>query len=138
MARPSTLDFFEDADFEALAILLADGATREQIGEAFGGADKSTITRWKKDERVQKWWAKARRERANEMLSLTDSQLLGKLRAGRMSVDQLLKVRQAFAVEGEDSDAADSAAAVLAALMERAHGNPSLARELRQVMDATE
>lgn len=136
MARPNELLRMPEGP-QRLAELLADGATHEQIAETLGVAHRQ-ITEYRKLPEVQNILRGILISRANRILSHTDSKIEKLLiaKGDKMSVDQLLKIRQAFAIDGANNSPDGEAAEALTKLFEAAHSDPELARKLRDVLPA--
>lgn len=134
MPRPHTLD--QDPErIELLAQLIAEAVPRAKMAEAMGVAE-STISEWKKDERVQKAATKIMRERANKVRAHTDTRILKILESQKeLTPDVLLRIRAEFS-DGVMDDNSGDGMGVLMALMKQADKDPVLARALERAMAA--
>lgn len=139
MSRVSILDEQPEL-IDDLAVLFADGAKRADIAETFG-VEVWTVTQWRKRPDVQRKVSKIVSERANRILSLTDTKLEALLHAkgASMSVDQLIKIRTAFAGENVNLNLQGDSATALRELMQAMHAEPELAAALSKLgFDGTE
>lgn len=116
---------------ETLAQLLADGATREAIAEVFG-ISADTVTDWRKRADVQQLQQKIIRERANNILSQTDSKILARLQSpeAKIGLRELLEIRRTFAGEKLDINMGADHGSAITELMEKLHDDPTLAAAL--------
>ena len=133
--RVHTLDY-NDENLDQFVGMLAEGATNAQIAEAFGVGSRS-ITEWRKRKDVQEKLHAVIRERASRILSQTDSKLMGVLTGpsgDKLSVDQLLKIREAFRLEGAPEDPAKAGLEAMQQLMDRAADDPEVAEALQKVL----
>jgi hypothetical protein len=136
--RVSQLDLNPDL-IDDLVKLFAEGATREQIGDAFG-VDVWTVTQWRKRRDVQEKLHALIRNRASQILSHTDTKLLAILTnpKSQLSVDQLLKIREAFKLDGATEDPAKAGIEAMKELMDLAADDPALAEALQRVLPSDE
>lgn len=125
--------------YETFIELLADGATREKIGEVLG-VNKATVSEWKKRPEVQQDLGKRIQERANEVLRHTDSKIAAKLQAGgdKLSIDQLLKVRHEFAGDNVNLKVTGDGAKALTDLLNEVDRNPAAAAALSKLLPSGE
>jgi hypothetical protein len=133
--RVHTLDYNPD-NIDQFVAMLADGCTNQQIADTFG-VSKRSIPEWRKRKDVQEKLHATIRERAGRILSQTDSKLMGILTGpsgDKLSVDQLLKIREAFRLEGAPEDPAKAGVEAMQQLMDMAAEDPELAEALQKVL----
>lgn len=98
MARTSRLD--QDAALpQKVAELIHDGLTHTEVAAAVGeGTHKDTITRWRKDPRVQAHLTRLREERTNRITSKIDSRLSALIETpdelAKLSIKELIEIRR--------------------------------------------
>lgn len=98
--RKSTLD--DPADLQVICELFSAGFSRQQMMEELAEAgieirDPKTITRWKKDARVQVLVERLNRERIIEVQRKIDSIIQTRLNeAERLSIKELVDLRKTF------------------------------------------
>ena len=129
MARPHILD--ENPDLvQQLVELLADGTPARAIADTFG-VHPRTIGEWKKRADVKARLSQHIRERADSILSHTDTRIRKVLESGKdLTMRELLEIRRTFAGEKVDLNLGGNQGEALAEMMEKLHDNPELAREL--------
>ena len=131
--RPSLLD--DPEQLELIAAAFADGATRDEMCEAFGIKDPKTITRWRRDPRVGTIARRIIRDRVLAITSKTDSEIARRLQSPEdMTIKELLEVRKEF-LGGQLRDATteidEQTVAEAMALFEQ---DPEAAQQLRDLL----
>jgi len=107
--RPHGLD--QEDTREQLAQLLARNLTAPEIGEILG-RHKDTIKVWRHDELVQERVSQIMRERVNRFISVIDGELEKRLEEpGKLTVNELVKIRQAINPKGAERGGPDPEAA---------------------------
>lgn len=115
-----------------LAMLFADAVKHADIAEVFN-VHIDTIGEWKKRADVQSLITKIIADRANNILSHTDTAILKRLEQARepggkgISMETLLRVRQTFAGEKVALDIKGDASTAMRELMMQLHDHPELA-----------
>lgn len=118
---------------DELAELLADARPRAVIAEHFG-VSVDTITEWRKREDIQVRVNRLTRDRANRILSHTDSRIMGKLESGaEVPMKDLLEIRRTYAGAAPPDAPGDKAAAA-AELLKALHSDPELAARFAATM----
>jgi hypothetical protein len=138
MGRPHTLD----ADPERLDLfveMLAEGCTRQQIADAFGSG-KRQITEWKKRPDVQAKLIALIRERANGILSHTDTRIQKLLESGKeIPTRDLLEIRRTYATEAAVAKTGNSEEQErLIQTLQELHDNPDFARKVADLEKSSE
>lgn len=132
--RIAKIDQYPDLK-ERLAEALVDGASYSALAdkngpwyEVFGVSDRATISSWAKREEIQARVATLHRDRANRVMSKTDTKILAALDSNEdIPVETLLKIRQTFAGTTVNVNKGDPAEALQEMLL-AAHNDPELAR----------
>jgi transposase len=95
MARPNPL---ADPEFAKLvAEAFADGMSRNEMCEMFGVKDPDTITRWRRDPRVQGYALKLIQDRVLQVTRKVDGKIAALLEREDLTVMELLAIRKEFA-----------------------------------------
>jgi transposase len=132
MGRPAILDQ-NPALLDTFVELLADGRTRAEIASAMG-CSKEAVSLWKKRSDVQAKLAHVVTERANRVLSHTDSRIVKRLESGKeIPLRELLEIRRTFAGEKVELTHKGAKGDALLELMQKLHDSPDLAREFGAV-----
>lgn len=127
MSRTHFLDINPEAE-KQLAELLYEGTARPAIADVFK-VHPDTITDWKKRPSVQHLVAKLIQERANRILSQTDTKIEARLREmDKPSIELLLKIRHEYAGENVNLNVSGEGSKALQQLMEAVHEDPVLAK----------
>lgn len=128
---------------DTVAELLADGATRQAIADVFG-VNKDTITEWRKRPDVQARVAKLQQDRANRILTGTDTRIAAKLEARNENGDlvpiplrDLLEIRRTYAGNIVQVNPGDKAAA-MGELLTALHEDPEAAAAVRSALGAAD
>jgi hypothetical protein len=119
----------------AVAELLVNGATRQDIADVYGLGSLHTVTRWKSDPRVQVHIKRLIHERTYEITRKTDTEILNRLsNPEELTVKEILAIRQEFlgGTMREETESIDEATInEAAALLE---DNPEAADMLREML----
>src|SRR5687768_1869309 len=110
-------------DRQRLAELLADGAKRADIADVFG-VHVDTVSEWRKRSDIKALVSKIIEDRADRILSHTDTKILKMLESEKkIPLETLLKIRTAFAGEKLNVKVGADQEEALRALMEALHGS---------------
>jgi transcriptional regulator with XRE-family HTH domain len=95
MGRPHAL---ADPDYaELVADCFAAGMTREQMCDILGVADVKTITRWRRDPRVQNRVIELIRDRAVKITLKADAEMMNRMmNAENLTVREIIEIRREF------------------------------------------
>jgi hypothetical protein len=95
MARPSAL---ADPDFcHNVAEAFVAGLTRREMADMFAVGDLNTITKWRRDPRVQVIAKKMIQDRVLEITRKVDSQMAVRLeQASELSIRELIEIRKEY------------------------------------------
>jgi transposase len=117
---------------DQLAELLADGVYAKDIAKVFG-VHRDTVGEWKKRPDVQTKVSQLIKQRANNILSKTDTKILKRLESEKeLPIEILLQVRRTFAGEKLTVDTKATSADATAELLQAIHQNPELAKAIGQ------
>jgi transposase-like protein len=132
MARPNTMADPELAT--KVAEMLVDGATRQEVADVMG-VTPETVTRWRRDPRVQTHIKRLIKDRVYEITRKTDSEIASRLADPKaLTVKELLAIRSEFlggALREETQEVDEHTINEAAALLE---DNPEAAAALRQLL----
>lgn len=128
MSRVSRIDAVPGL-LEIVAEAYANGATQEEIASLAGVSDRGTVAEWLKRTDVQVAVSKFIQDRANRITRHTDSAIEKKIEAKgeKMSLEQLLKIRQAFAAQQIKIDLTGDKADAMSELFRTFFEHPDLA-----------
>lgn len=132
MARPNAMEDAEKAFH--VAEMLVDGATRQDVADVMG-VRPETVTRWRRDPRVQKHIKTLIKDRVYEVTRKTDSEIAKRLANPEdLTVKELLAIRAEFlggALREETNEVDEATINEAAALLE---DNPEAAAALRRLL----
>lgn len=118
-----------------VAAAFADGLTREEMCDLFGVRDPKTITRWRRDPRVQTIQRKIIQDRVLTITSKTDSELLRRLQnPEKLSTKELIEIRKEFLGGQLRDQTTEIDEATVAEAMSLFEDDPEGAEQLRDIL----